>query len=170
MDKSRLYESLIPEEFLDRVPRKVQVFTVDNLVTGFYLQPDTEFIVFDLKTKKTWKDYLRGFAADYPRWIREEPIFRKAVESICPEFKTVRIGMKQFYSDFKYRLDYNTKDLNYLNNRRLSRYPQPICEWHKGSFMTVLPVYYFTPVGPKIERIITILPNEKPVHEQPVEV
>ena len=160
MNKS-LYQSLIPEEFLGKLDYKVQVFTIDNLVSGFYLQSDTEFIVFDLKVKLTWKDYLRGFLADYPRWTRHTPTFRKAIESICPEFKNVRIEMARYRCDYKYRLDYNRKDLNYLTGSDRARYPQLVCEWHKGSLITVLPVYYFTPVGPKIERTLTILPNVK---------
>lgn len=133
------YEDLIPDDLVSYFKGhiKLQIFTDD-----FVLNPETQFIVIKLDINLSWYNVARHFLTDVSKWSCVIPKFNKACNKICPELDKVFIRMvlnrngKQF-------LDYNTKDLNWINNRDLTRYPWMPVKWGKNSFTTMLPVYFF---------------------------
>ena len=89
-----------------------------------------------------------------------EPHFRKCLAHIHPDLKNIELSYN-IYKDGDYKLRYDTKKLNGMNGRNQRRYSPMPCHWHKDTLTTVLPVYFFVPIGPAVERNINILSNTK---------
>lgn len=143
------YKDLIPDSLLsENRDIKIQLFTED-----FILNPETEFIVINLDVDLSWCNICYNFLFDLDyKWSCVKFDFNRICEKISPEMKDVFIKIKPR----EQKLKYNTRDLNRINNRKLTDYPWMPVKWEGNNFITVLPVYFFQPLEVEKRRFILV--------------
>lgn len=137
------YEDLIPSGVVNYDLSKFQLFTNESLTSGFQLQSDTKYVIFDLAVAKWYHHLIPGSILEYFYWNMAESTFRDALGIVCPVLKDFPFTPTRNRIWANWELMISARKLNKINGQNVARYLRLNYRYSKGHFVVILPVYFF---------------------------